>query len=362
MSLVDRKSNLVTFKYPINYLVYTPETLAKSEPSSTTGGIIQNFEQNLIDPTNTKASTLLRKQLIGEPTDYSQFNRAKTYGEGDPGKGGRDRSVYYNTNLRNTSLKKSELEEIYEYDKINTYPLYSSTEPHQSDPDHPNDLIKFNIGVVNLDNPDETTWIHLKAYIKSFSDSYNASWQGFKYMGRGNEFYQYNGYRRGIRMGFEAVVHSKYEQAFVYDKLNFLASTLAPNYSAGGYMRGNIIKLTVGDYLNGVHGIIQSLNYSIPDDTPWDIARKSDGSKDKDALELPMRIVIDNFEFIPIHDFVDRSIPNSYASSDLPPDQRYISLDNGFGYKATKSIPPRLNSIQPSPIPNTSARTPTLQV
>lgn len=347
---------------PDKILTFGPDLLSKRSKTRSTGfgtDGIRNFEKSLTSKdTNGNVGTQRRKELIGDPASYIDFNRSTTYGEGDPGKRGRDRSVYYTTNLRNNSLTGEELENTYQYDKVNAYPLYSSTEIRE---DVPSDIVKFNIGVLNLDNPEETTWIHLRAYLKNFTDGYNADWQGFKYMGRGNEFYKYNGFRRNINMSFEAVVHSRYEQAFVYDKLNFLASSLAPNYSTGGYMRGNIVKLTVGDYLNNVQGILTSINYNISDDTTWDIARNQNGSKDKNSLELPMKVSVDNFQFTPIHDFLDRSVPNSYPGQDNPPTERYISLDNGYGYKATKPIPSRLNSIPPTQIEN-RIPTPSLQL
>ena len=43
-------------------------------------------------------------------------------------------------------------------------------------------------------------------------------------------------------------------------KLNFLASTLAPDYGTGGRMRGNYIKLTMGDYMDRVPGFLNSLS------------------------------------------------------------------------------------------------------
>jgi len=304
------RNSLLPKNSPDKILVFSPDLLSKRPKTRSTGfgtDGIRNFERSLTsEDTNGNVGAQRRKELIGDPTSYIDFNRAKTFGEGDPGKRGRDRSVYYSTNLRNSSLEQSKLEEIYQYDKINAYSLYSSTEPRE---DVPSDLIKFNIGILNLDNPEETTWVHLRAYIKSFSDSYNADWQGFKYMGRGNEFYKYNGYRRNIRMGFEVIVHSKYEQAFVYDKLNYLASTLAPNYSAGGYMRGNIAKLTVGDYLNDTYGIIDNLTYDISQDSPWEVAKKDDGNDDGETAELPLLINC-TMNFKPIHNFVPRIVGN----------------------------------------------------
>jgi hypothetical protein len=60
----------------------------------------------------------------------------------------------------------------------------------------------------------------------------------------------------------------------MYDKLNFLASSLAPEYldsSSSGYMAGNIAYLTLGGYVHEQPGIITQLTYDIPEESPWEI-------------------------------------------------------------------------------------------
>lgn len=270
-----------------------------------------------------------KSSLIGTPPNYSKFNRETTYGEGNPGKKNKKRSSYYTKNLKN--LSKGEAQNIYEYDKVNAQKLYSSTGIGTN---VQKDTIKFYIGVMNPNNvKGPLTWVHFRAYMNSFSDTYNAEWQPYKYMGRGNPYYRYSGYERSISMGFEVVVHSRYEQSFVYSKLNYLASTTAPNYSDIGYMRGNIIKLTIGDYINDTFGILTNLSYSIPEDASWDIAKKEgvEGAvQDENSLELPMRISVSNFDFKPIHNFYDSTVD----TLDRVPDQRFISLGNeGGGYE-----------------------------
>ncbi len=263
-------------KYPLKanqYLVYSPSMIVNASrvgAEFTTGfgsEGIKNFEFELdkdINNDQTGVAKNRRKQLIGDPVNYQQFNRAKS--EGNPGIGGRDRSVYYTTNLRNASSPPTDANgrEIFQPDKITAQSLYSSDSPKNSDglTDH----IKFHIGVLDLDSTGDFkthTWIHLRAALTSFNDNYQSNWNEFSYMGRGNKFYKYGGYTRNLTMGLDVVVSSKYEQAFVYDKLNYLASVTAPNYSNVGYMRGNIIQLTVGDYLNNVYGILTSLIYHI---------------------------------------------------------------------------------------------------
>ena len=77
-------------------------------------------------------------------------------------------------------------------------------------------------------------------------------------------------------------------------------------------MRGNIIKLTVGDYLNNQFGILNGLNFSIPDDSTWDIGRDLDGKEDANSLQLPHRITVGNFAFTPIHNFVETTVKTGY--------------------------------------------------
>ena len=318
------------------YLVYSPDlTIKRSQPESTGFGStgIKNFERDLRNQIETGVSEKRRKELIGEPVDYTTFNRSSTFGEGDPGKKGRDRSVYYSTNLRGPGAPKDgDDNPVFEYDKVNAQPLYSSiTTPNAEGVD---DYIKFHIGVLNLDSigtSKEFTWIHLRAALTSFNDDYNATWNEIKYMGRGNSFYKYGGFTRNINMGLDVIASSRYEQAFMYDKLNYLASVIGPNYSNVGYMRGNIIKLTVGDYLNDVYGVLTNLTYNIPQESPWDIGRKNDGSLDSTgSLQLPHYIQISNFGFTPIHSFMENSIPMSYVNgSDSLTSVNYISMGEG---------------------------------
>lgn len=336
------------------FVTFTHDLLKDIERSTTTGFSstgIADFRQTLYTPEGRAATGVQEerlKKLIGLPTDYSTFNRASKYGEGNPGQAGRNKAAYYTTTI---SSSASPDPDVFQVDQVNAQPLYSSRDESARSTDGYNDIIKFNIGVIDLNstsNPKDTTWLHFRASITNFDDSYTAEWQPYKYMGRGNNFYKYNGFTRAISMGFEVVVYSKYEQAFVYDKLNYLASVIAPNYSDGGFMRGNLIKLTVGDYVTNTIGILNSINYTIPDDSPWDIGRNIEGDIDGNSLQLPQRITVGNFSFTPIHNFLERSVSPRYAKGEFSrPDENYISLGNGgFGYDFTQEGRKRSNDTK----------------
>jgi hypothetical protein len=140
-------------------------------------------------------------------------------------------------------------------------------------------------------------------------------------MGRGENFYFYNGFDREVSFKFQVPVLSKYEQKQVFAKLNYLASLCAPDYSQGGFMRGNIIKLTIGDYLIDVPGIFQGLTYAINDDAGWDIAKKDDGAKmsinegDTGGWVMPRLIEVSGFTFKPIHNFIPKTVDENYINT-----------------------------------------------
>ena len=81
----------------------------------------------------------------------------------------------------------------------------------------------------------------------------------------------------------------------MYENLNKLSSTLLPDYSPNGFMRGNVTKLTIGKYIENLPGIITNLNYSVPMDNSWDIDIE---------VQLPFYIEVNTFSFKPIHNFL----------------------------------------------------------
>ena len=99
-------------------------------------------------------------------------------------------------------------------------------------------------------------------------------------------------------------------------KLNYLTSNTMPDYNTDGRMRGPFMKLTIGDYFVSLPGFITSLNYTIKDDAPWDIAlyknskdtvSSSDSTSDfaKNERELPHMIDV-SVTYTPIHDFLPK--------------------------------------------------------
>ena len=158
----------------------------------------------------------------------------------------------------------------------------------------------------------------------------SANWDSYRYQGRGEEFFHYGGFSREIGFGFKVPAQSKEELSVMYKKLNYLQSTMAPNYSDAGYMRGNIVQVTIGGYLYEVPGIITSLNYTLPEDSPWEIGIGIDGNSDPSVKELTQMVNV-SVVFKPIHNFLPETIKPNLINSGGNIKQRFISLANGTG-------------------------------
>jgi hypothetical protein len=142
----------------------------------------------------------------------------------------------------------------------------------------------------------------------------------------------------------------------LHQKLNYLASVCAPDYSPAGYMRGNLISLTVGGWCYEQIGIMKGLNLEIPQDSPWEIGipdslvggvlgSDEEGTAiqtDSSVKELPMIIKVTGFSFVPIHNFVPRVQQNKFSTGQLVAGggnfieaygpEHYIALAGAGGY------------------------------
>lgn len=95
----------------------------------------------------------------------------------------------------------------------------------------------------------------------------------------------------------------------------YLASTTAPSYS-DTFMRGTVVKLSVGSYFVQQPGVITSVKYSLIQDMPWEIAMQGPEGGESDVQELPMGLQC-SVSFKPIHNFAPQTGLFNYFTSDV---------------------------------------------
>jgi hypothetical protein len=265
----------------------------------------EDFRKTLINRLTGVENAIgtLNSSIISLSPDYTKENIENRVNLGNPGTRGNIVS-YTKGKILSTSTESEPL------DKINAKPLYRS---QFVDKEGTNDLVKFRIEVIDNNEPAFGTFIHFRAFIDSFSDNYTANWSDTQYIGRGEKFYTYDSFLRTINMSWTVAAQSKDELIPMYQKLNYLASSLAPTYNSKGYMSGTLVRLTVGGYLYSQPGFITSLTYDVPSESPWEIGINDIGGSDPSVKELPHMIRVSGFNFTPIHTFAPQKQTNTYG-------------------------------------------------
>ena len=218
-----------------------------------------------------------------------------------------------------TGGRKTELNTDRKNYQVVTSPSFQTqtTEPLEID----EDIIPFKIEV-----KDKFTsyFIYFRAYLEDLSDNFKGEWNSFKYVGRGEPFFNYTGFDRNIGFSFKIAATSRAELIPLYQKLNYLVGSTAPNYSSlvdidsttgenttiGTFMSANYVILTIGDYLVEVPGFFESIDVSWDKSYPWEIKRGRPGEQNKnqvieteDIKILPHLLDV-RVSFRPIHNFV----------------------------------------------------------
>jgi hypothetical protein len=281
-----------------NTYVFGNDLLNDVVNSSISPNIVRDFRETInesIDPTFTSDPS---RQVLPY-TDYVVFNRDRTYGENVP--------VVFSS-LEAEREAKLDPNITTKYDRINNTNVLTrrrNLETLSALENESPDLIPFYFQILNIDNVTEELddwYLFFRAYITNMSDSFKADWQSFKYIGRAENFYKYNGFSRDMSLSFTIYAHSRDEMYPLYNKITYLAGTTAPNYSRAGYMRGVMMYLTVGDYLRSTPVIMNNISLKPSFEAGWEIGRDRSGNNTINAFKLPKMMEVD-LSFTPIHNF-----------------------------------------------------------
>jgi len=111
------------------------------------------------------------------------------------------------------------------------------------------------------------------AYINNFKVNTDATWTDVSYIGRSENLYVYDKFKRQVSFGFQIPCFNPVELRDNHRSLGALESSLAGKYK-GHKLGGILTKLYFGNYFNGETGIINNISYEIPNDSSWDVDEK----------------------------------------------------------------------------------------
>ncbi len=186
-------------------------------------------------------------------SNYIDNNIHKRFGFPESGKPGMDRKMY--TKQIQKMGDKITMEDIYHGNKL----------PNAT---NPADYIKFYMrDVVN------NSIFRFRAYISGISDTATPNWNQYNYVGRPDPVFHYAGVgARNISFQLKVVALARQDMYYMWKKLNRLFGLCYPaGYESGGFTKGPMMELTIGDYIHHQPGFINSLTYTIPDASPWEI-------------------------------------------------------------------------------------------
>lgn len=240
------------------------------------------------------------KQLYPIYTDISQSRTFKSDPGFKPNKYGNLDSVGDYSSDKFNKKTTAELQKAIFND--NQYANVSEEAPD-------NQLFKFYLNLIEADAPGKDQYLYWQAYVDSFTDNIGVSHNEYNYVGRGYSLYKYDKFNRDINLSFTIVTPNPNQTLVIYKRLNRLIRSLAPNYSQDGYLRGNFVRLTFGDYLNNVPGILKGFTLTPIFDAGFSL---------ESGLQLPIAIKVDGFNFTPIASNDNRIIDISSDFISLP--------------------------------------------
>ena len=116
--------------------------------------------------------------------------------------------------------------------------------------------------------------VHFRGTITGLSESVTPSWDSAKFAGNPFSFYTYTGIERNVAFNFTIYPMNSAELVNNWTKIEFLTSLTYPlGYQGGqiGAVRAPIVYFTMGDLYKDKESFIESLQYTIPDNSTWQL-------------------------------------------------------------------------------------------
>jgi hypothetical protein len=166
------------------------------------------------------------------------------------------------------------------------------------------DLIPFWI------KPKEGKSIHFRTSVSGITETVSPQWGSSKFFGNPFSFYTYDGVERNVALTLQMFCYNPVELATMWQKIEFLSKQTYPKVKTVDgikYSNPPIIEFRLGDIYKNKTSFIESLSYTIPDNSNWEV--------DIDGLRLPKLVDVSiTFKFI--EQIGDEQTLYSYKRSD----------------------------------------------
>jgi hypothetical protein len=137
--------------------------------------------------------------------------------------------------------------------------------------------------------------VNFLATVTGLTETYTPSWDSAKFVGSAFNIYTYSSIERSVQFNFKVFSFNSDEHVAAWKRLSFLSSLTYPQKYVGeaNAVVPPFIKFTLGDMFKNKEGFIESLIYTIDDNTPWEIGFDDVNSPSYEAKNYRLPKIID---------------------------------------------------------------------
>jgi hypothetical protein len=132
--------------------------------------------------------------------------------------------------------------------------------------------------------------VNFRATLTGLTENLSPSWDSNRFVGNPFNFYTYNNIERKLNFSFKIYSLGKEEHIAAWQRINFLTSLVYPQDIGPVSITPPFIKFTLGNMFKNKEAFIESLTYTIDDNTPWEVGLNGSSVKD---FKLPTIINVD---------------------------------------------------------------------
>jgi hypothetical protein len=139
--------------------------------------------------------------------------------------------------------------------------------------------------IASLTNAENS--VMFRGTITGLTETFSPSWDSQRFIGSPFSYYIYQSVERNVTFNFRVWSQNPEEHIAAWDKLGVLAKMVYPQgYPANGAVTPPLVSLTLGDLYKTKESFIESLSYTIDDNSPWEIGTDVSGYKAPKVIDV----------------------------------------------------------------------------
>ena len=139
--------------------------------------------------------------------------------------------------------------------------------------------------IASLTNSENS--VMFRGTITGLTETFSPSWDSQRFIGSPFNYYIYQSVERNVTFNFRVWSQNPEEHIAAWDKLGVLAKMVYPQgYPSNGAVTPPLVSLTLGDLYKTKESFIESLSYTIDDNSPWEIGTDVSGYKAPKVIDV----------------------------------------------------------------------------